>query len=143
MIAETNQPYPNRIQLVLAPYVGPLVQDGPLGAFDPRHDLEVYVDGVLQTVQTFSFDQANNRYLLFLATAFNLQGVIQIVYHVPSPSFEATNSVSDEPHTIPSPPAFITVTHAAEFVLDSGVTITAGGGFAVDQSTSATGSSTA
>jgi len=87
MYAQTNQPYPNRIQLVLAPLVGPFVQDGPLGAFDPRRDLQVYVDGVLQVIQTFSFDPVNNRYLLFLATAFNLQGVIQVVHHCPSPPF--------------------------------------------------------
>lgn len=87
MYAQTNAPYPNRIELVLAPFVGPFVQPGPLGAFDPRRDLQVYVDGVLQIVQTFSFDQVNNRYLLYMATAINVQGVIQIIYHVPSPPF--------------------------------------------------------
>ena len=88
MQAETNAPYPNRIQLLLAPFAGPFVQDGPLGAFDPRRDLEVYVDGVRQVVQTFAFDAANNRYLLYLQNAINLQGTIQIVHHVPSPPFE-------------------------------------------------------
>jgi hypothetical protein len=87
MYAQTNLSYPNRIQLVLAPLQGPFAQDGPLGAFDPRRDLRVYVDGTLQTVQGFSFDAANNRYLLFTATAINLQGVIQVVHHVPSPPF--------------------------------------------------------
>jgi hypothetical protein len=88
MFAQTNAPYPNRIQIVLAPFVGPFVQDGPLGEFDPRRDLQVYVDGVLQPVQTFSFDETNNRYLLFMQNAINLQGVIQIVHHVPSPPFQ-------------------------------------------------------
>lgn len=87
MFAQTNAPYPNRIQIVLNPFVGPFVQDGPLGAFDPRRDLRVYVDGVLQTIQSFSFDQVNNRYLLFMASQINLQGVIQIVHHVPDPPF--------------------------------------------------------
>jgi hypothetical protein len=88
MFAQTNEPYPNRIQIVLAPFFGPFVQDGPLGAFDPRRDLEVYVDGVLQPVQTFAFDAANNRYLLYMQNAINLNGTIQIVHHVPSPPFQ-------------------------------------------------------
>ena len=87
MFAQTNAPYPNRIQLQCSPLVGPFVQDGPLGAFDPRRDLLVYADGVLQTIQTFSFDAVNNRYLLYLANAINLQGVIQVIHHVPSPPF--------------------------------------------------------
>jgi hypothetical protein len=87
MYAETNQPYPNRIQLVCTPFVGPFVQDGPLGAFDPRRDIEVWIDGVLTPVQTFTFDVANNRYLLYMSAAFNLQGVIQLVHHVPDPPF--------------------------------------------------------
>jgi hypothetical protein len=92
MYAQTNGPYPNRIQLVLSPFVGPFVQDGPLGTFDPRRDLEVYVDGVLVSVQTFSFDPVNNRYLLYTAQAINLQGNIQIVHHVPSPPFQFTTN---------------------------------------------------
>ena len=88
MYVQTNSPYANRIQLVLAPFVGPFVQDGPLGAFDPRRDLEVYVDGVKQVIQTFSFDAPNNRYLLYMANAINLQGTIQVVHHVPSPPFQ-------------------------------------------------------
>ena len=87
MFAQTNAGYPNRIQIVLAPFVGPFVQDGPLGTFDPRRDLEVYVDGVKLPVQTFSFDAVNNRYLLYMGQAINLQGTIQIVHHVPSPPF--------------------------------------------------------
>jgi hypothetical protein len=88
MFAQTNQPYPNRIQLVLAPFVGPFVQDGPLGDFDPRRDLEVYVDGVREVIQTFSFDATNNRYLLFMQNTINLTGTIQIIHHVPSPPFQ-------------------------------------------------------
>lgn len=88
MFAQTNAPYPNRIQIVLTPLTGPFVQDGPLGAFDPRRDLTVVVDGVVQVVQTFAFDAANNRYLLYLENAINLQGTIQIIHHVPSPPFE-------------------------------------------------------
>lgn len=90
MRAETNASYPDRIQLILDPYVGPLQQDGPLGNFDPRRDLEVYVDGVLVPVRTSSFDKVGNRYLLFMDRAINLQGVIQVVHHMPSPPFIAT-----------------------------------------------------
>lgn len=85
--AETNAPYPNRIALYLAPYVGPFFQNGPLVTFNPIRDLQVYVDGTLQTIQTWSFDSVNNRYLLYLNQAFNLQGVVQVVHHVPDPPF--------------------------------------------------------
>jgi hypothetical protein len=84
---ETNLPYPNRIQWILNNYQGPLSQDGPLGDFDPRRDLEVYVDGVLIPVRTFSFDTLNNRYLFFMESTFNLQGVVQIIHHMPNPAF--------------------------------------------------------
>jgi hypothetical protein len=88
MYAETNAPYPNRIQIVLTPFVGPFVQDGPLGTFNPIRDLQIWVDGVLIPVQTWSFDVANNRYLLYMNQAINLQGVIQVIHHVPSPPFQ-------------------------------------------------------
>lgn len=84
---ETNAPYPNRIQWILEEYQGPLLQDGVLGNFNPTRDLEVYVDGVLTTVRTFIFDPANNRYLLYTDNPINLQGVIQIIHHMPSPPF--------------------------------------------------------
>lgn len=87
MYAQTDALFPNRIQLVLAPFAGPLVQGGPLGTFDPRRDLSVYTDGVLQTIQTFAFDSVGNRYLLFTSSTFNLQGVVQVVHHVPNPPF--------------------------------------------------------
>jgi hypothetical protein len=83
-----NGPYPNRLQLVLQyPYVGPLTQDGPLGLFDPARDLQFYCDGALLTVQTSYFDSINNRYLVFMTQAFNLQGFVQVVHHVPNPPF--------------------------------------------------------
>jgi hypothetical protein len=85
----TNQPYPDRIQIVLDPLIGPFVQDGPLGEFDPRRDLQVYVDGVLIPVKSFAFDATNNRYLLYMVQTINLTGVIQIVHHLPSPPFTA------------------------------------------------------
>ena len=87
MQVQTNAPYPNRIQLLLTPVLGPLFQNGPLESFDPRRDLEIYVDGKLIPVQTFSFDANNNRYLMFMAQKINLQGVIQVVHHIPSPPF--------------------------------------------------------
>ena len=93
MFAQTNAPYSNRIQLVLDPFTGPFIQNGPLGAFNPIRDLQVYVDGVLIPVQTWSFDAVNNRYLLYMNQAINLQGVIQIIHHVPSPPFHDASSV--------------------------------------------------
>lgn len=85
----TNSPYPNRIQILCTPYIGPFVQAGPLGLFNPIRDLDIYADGVRQTVQTYSFDAVNNRYLLYMSQTFNLQGVIQVVHHMPSPPFVA------------------------------------------------------
>ena len=74
--ARTNGPYPNRIQLPLGDWIRPFVQPAPgtLGDFDPRRDLEVYVDGLPVAVQTFSYDSINNRYLLFLEKTIDLQG---------------------------------------------------------------------
>jgi hypothetical protein len=89
MQAITNAPFPDRIQILCAPFIGPFAQDGPLGDFDPRRDLKVFVDGVQIAVRSFAFDTDNNRYLLYMDTSFNLQGVIQIVHHVPSPPFVA------------------------------------------------------
>ena len=60
---------------------------GPLGNFDPRRDLDVYVDGNLVPVQASSFDAPNNRYLLNMGGAFNLNGTIQVVHHITSPAF--------------------------------------------------------
>ncbi len=94
MYAQTNLPYSNRIQLVLTPFNGPLTQNGPLGSFDPKRDLEIHVDGVLIPVQTAYFDTVNNRYLLFMLQTFNLQGMIQVVHHMPSPPFTAMTSDS-------------------------------------------------
>lgn len=89
MQAIANGPYPNRLQLTLAPFIGPFVQNGPLGLFNPGRDLDIYVDGVKLTVQTYSFDSVNNRYLIYMTAPFNLQGVIQVVHHMPSPPFTA------------------------------------------------------
>ncbi len=89
MQAIANGPYPNRIQIPCAPYIGPFVQDGPLGLFDPSRDLIFVCDGVILTVQTWSFDQINNRYLIFMTQNFNLQGFIQVIHHMPSPPFTA------------------------------------------------------
>lgn len=89
MQAITNAPYPNRIQILCSPFVGPFIQNGPLGAFDPRRDVDVYVDGVLIPVHSFTFDVPNNRYLLYMVQSINVQGVIQVIHHMPSPPFNA------------------------------------------------------
>ena len=84
---ETNTSYPDRIQWILNEYKGPFIQNGPLGSLDPRRDLEIYVDGQLTPVKNFSFDSTNNRYLMYMGSAINLQGVIQVIHHMPSPPF--------------------------------------------------------
>ncbi len=93
--AYTNQPYPNRIQLVVnPPFIGPFTQDGPLGAFNPARDLSIYVDGVLQAISSSSFDTNNNRYLIYLVQAIDPQGFVQVVHHVPNPPFQALVAMS-------------------------------------------------
>jgi len=96
----TNAPYPNRVQITLGAitsppsgYAGPFVQNGPLGAFNAIRDLQIYVDGSLQTVQSYNFDSANNRYLIYMNQGFNLEGFVQVVHHVPNPPFQDANSV--------------------------------------------------
>ena len=59
-----------------------------LGVFNPIRDLQIYVDGNLIPIQTWSFDVTNNRYLLYMNQAINLHGTIQVVHHVPSPPFQ-------------------------------------------------------
>ncbi len=92
MYVQTNQPYNDRIQIVCDPYIGPFTQDGPRGSFDPRRELQVSVDGQLIPVRTFVFDANNNRYLLYMDQPINLQGVIQITHHMPSPPFRYTQN---------------------------------------------------
>ncbi len=86
---QTNEPYSNRVTLHCSPLTGPFVQASPgtLGNFNPARDLEVYVDGTRVPVQTWSFDTTNNRYLMFMENQINLQGVIQVVHHMPKPPF--------------------------------------------------------
>ena len=89
LTAVTNAPYPNRIQLLLGNYIGPLIRPtSPPVEFDPTVDVEVYVDGIPLVIQNASYDAVNNRYLLFANRPFNLQGVIQVVHHMPSPPFQ-------------------------------------------------------
>ncbi len=92
MKIETNAAYPGRIQYILEDAEGPLAQNGPYGNFDPRRDLEIYVDGVLTQIRSFTFDSLNNRYLLYTENVFNLQGVIQVVHHMPNPPFQYSSS---------------------------------------------------
>lgn len=80
---------PNRVQLELGGLSGPFAQDGPLGAFDPRRDLLLSIDGVVTPVVTASFDAPNNRYLMFTDKPFSPLSTIQVVHHMPSPPFQA------------------------------------------------------
>ena len=91
LTATTNGPYPNRIQIGLGNWIGPLIQSSsPPVEFDPTNPkhLEVYVDGLPLPIQNASYDPVNNRYLLFAGKTFNLQGVVQLIHHMPSPPFQ-------------------------------------------------------
>lgn len=117
LIAQTNAPYSNRIQLtfgavyhvtatsvvdptvsdtvpIIVNTVGAFTQNGPLGAFNAARDLEIYVDGVPLLVQTSYFDARFSRYLLFMGSTIDLQGVIQVIHHMPSPPFTSAIPVS-------------------------------------------------
>ena len=95
--AETNGPFSNRVVLNCAPLHGPFAS-ALLGQFDPRRDLQIYVDGDLLNIVSFSFDQANNRYLMFADRSFNLQGIVQVIHHMPNPPFvTVVNPVINNP----------------------------------------------
>jgi hypothetical protein len=101
--AQVNTPYPNRIQLLLDDPEGPF-NSPVLGMFDPRRDLEIFVDGQQITINNFSYDAVNSRYLMYTLAPFNLQGVIQVIHHMPLPPFVGVSnpiiynlSVGDNP----------------------------------------------
>lgn len=82
-----NRPYPLRVQLCLGGLTGPLLNPA-LGDFDPRRDLQIYNDGKLMTVDSFTWDPKRNRYLMFLTESLNFDAVTQVIHHVPDPPFE-------------------------------------------------------
>lgn len=93
--AVANSRYPNRIELKLGTILGPLASNGgspPLGFFDPRRDIQLYVDGIRIPIINFSFDVPQNRYLLYTYQLFNVLGTVQIIHHMPEPPFVDTSS---------------------------------------------------
>src|SRR5208282_52214 len=100
MRTETNAPYPNRIQLFCAPYQGPftrVVNAVPV-PFDPLTEIQSFVDGTTLPITIASFDPNNNRYLMYAAAPFNVQGVVQSVYHFSAPEVYDSSS---PPQVIP------------------------------------------
>jgi hypothetical protein len=85
--ATVNRPYPTRVQLHLGTLTGPLLNPR-FGEFDPRRDIRIYNGGRLMTVDSFTFDPAGNRYLIFLTKGLNFDVVTQVVHHVPNPPLE-------------------------------------------------------
>lgn len=92
----TNAAFTNRLALYCNPQTGPYVSPA-LGAFNPQRDMQFYVDGDLLNIVTVSFDAVNNRYLMFSYGTFNLQGVIQGTYHLPSPPFVESTGAGSAP----------------------------------------------
>jgi hypothetical protein len=85
-----NPAYPNRIQLRLGFFLGPLATaDGT--AFNPGRDLEVFVDGTALPIQNFTFDAAANRYLLFAPNTIPSTSLVQVTHHMPLSPFKATD----------------------------------------------------
>ena len=90
--AMVNTPHPDRIQLLLGSLHGPLFSD-TLGAFDPRRDVAVYLNGRKVVPKAFTFDSPNNRYLLFLSEVivFDPPPIVQLLHHMPSSPFISPN----------------------------------------------------
>jgi hypothetical protein len=98
----TNGSFPNRIALYCAPLTGPfLFPSSPPIVFDPKQYLTCFADGIALSIISSSFDSANNRYLIFMSTQFNLQGVVQVCYHMPLFVGSSPNTFQDSG----SPPA--------------------------------------
>lgn len=91
MYIQCSTAYPNRIAWYLEDLNGPLVSV-LLGSLNPARDLQIYVDGVPQTVQSSGFDVRNNRYLIFTEKTIDMTGVIQVVHHMPLAPFAAGDS---------------------------------------------------
>lgn len=88
----TNQPYPNRVQLTLGSFVGPITNSNAnISPFDPRRDISLYVDGDLISISNFNYDALNNRYLIYTESTINTAGVVQAVYHIPVTPFRDAN----------------------------------------------------
>jgi hypothetical protein len=84
MKALVNTPYTNRIQL-LCSILGPF-KNGTR-AFDPRKDLSVFVNGKLTKLDSFYFDNSQNRYFLYTSDPFDVYGIVQVVHHMPADVF--------------------------------------------------------
>jgi hypothetical protein len=89
--AFVNPNYPNRIELYLGPFTGPLIAGDVV--FNPGTALEVYVGGVLTPIMAFGFDVPNNRYLLFTQNTINTALITQVIYHMPTPVFTASGTI--------------------------------------------------
>jgi hypothetical protein len=89
--AATTGTYPNRIVIQCVPLTGPF-SSAVTGSFDPTKDVKVYVDGEGLNITSYIFDSVNNRYLLFADKTFNLQGIVQVIHHMPNPPFTDSSS---------------------------------------------------
>jgi len=88
--AVVNGNYSTRIQLQLGSLTGPL-SSSALGAFDPRRDLDIYVDGAPMKILSFTFVVASNQYFMFTAHSFSPTAIVQVIHHMPVGPFTASN----------------------------------------------------
>lgn len=61
--------------------------------FNPNTDIEVYVDGILTSVASSSYDVTSNAYHLYLKVPISSDNVVQIIHHMPAPPFVQTTSL--------------------------------------------------
>jgi hypothetical protein len=97
---QTNALYPNRLEMYVNDFQGPLVSD-TLGSFDPRRDLDIYNAGTLVTPRAFTFDEPNNRYLIYFKDALSYDALVQAIHHIPSSPFHGINATEQNPQNVP------------------------------------------
>jgi hypothetical protein len=98
--AQVNALHPNRLELYINDFNGPLVSSH-LGAFDPRRDISIYSGGVVATTRSFTFDAPNNRYLIYLTEPLDYNGIVQVIHHLPSVPFHGIGATELDPQRVP------------------------------------------
>jgi hypothetical protein len=122
--------FPNRIELRLGIYQGPLSIPSTEAGFTPASDLRIFVDGILMPVQSAVFDSGVNRYLMYTTQPIATTSLVQVTHHMPNPPFKTANSV-----TFPGFTRTAIVSDATDLVLATLLNLgelgTLGGGFGI------------
>ena len=63
------------------------LSSGGMVNFNPMVDLELYVDGLPETISSYSYDKATNTYLLYMRRSVTSDNIVQLIHHMPSPPY--------------------------------------------------------